>query len=622
MTRSLRFALLIAFLALIAAAAVQAQPGCKAAISADPSRQTITVETRFGAPAFEQHAKGEALLAVDGLPYTLEAGLPMVPVKTVRVALPLGARLTGVQVEEGPVEQMEGSVPLARSMVPYSLRWRRSAKGTPEAAPQIEGDRYPASRVRTSLQLLHGVPIVIVNVYPVLVPAGKGPLSVARQPRVTLSFGEDKAAPVGREPFAHELEQVRGLVDNPEVVATATKSAKENADGYDYLIVSSEPFISYSGPGSFKDLQEYLKGRDLRSRVVDVAAIQSSTEGKDLQDKLRNYIRAEYQRAGIRYVLLAADGDSRGSGAVIPARRFWSKIRAFNGSWTTLEENIPADLYYSCLDGDFDGNGNGKWGEPTDGTGSGDVDLLAEVVIGRMPMKTTTDLQNFVKKTLVAASRPAPQSVLLMGEELFASMNLYGDEYMNQLVGTSTDHGYQTTGYGPEWAVSRLYDRESTWGGSQALSTISSGNFSMVNHLGHSNQQYNMRMYNSSIRRFANARPFFFYTQGCFPGDFTSNDCFVELLVRHDKGAVAAVANTCYGLGPEDPDPSQTTTPGASQMLHRRFIATALASDTPSLGRANQLSKEAFLGLVSAQEMRWVFWDATYFGDPSLKLSY
>jgi hypothetical protein len=439
---------------------------------------------------------------------------------------------------------------------------------------------------------------------------------------VTLAYGKDKRARGEREPLSHELEQVRGLVDNPESVAPAVRTAVEDADAYDYLIVSSATFISYDGPGGFKDLQDYLAARDLRSRVVDVATIQESTPGKDLQDKLRNFIRGEYQRAGIRYVLLAADGDSRGTGAVIPARRFWSKIRAFNGSWTTLEENIPADLYYCCLDGDFDGNGNGKWGEPTDGTDGGDVDLLAEVAIGRIPMKTTTDLQNFVKKTIVVASRPAAKSVLLMGEELFAQMNLYGDEYMNQLVGTCTDHGYQTEGYEPDWAVSRLYDRESTWGGSQALSTINGGDFSMVNHLGHSNQQYNMRMYNSSVRRFANARPFFFYTQGCFPGDFTTNDCFVELLVRHDKGAVAAIANTCYGLGPEDPDPSQTTTPGASQMLHRRFIASALATDTPSLGRANQLSKEAFLGLAAAQEMRWVFWDATYFGDPSLKLSY
>ena len=205
-----------------------------------------------------------------------------------------------------------------------------------------------------------------------------------------------------------------------------------------------------------------------------------------------------------------------------------------------------------------------------------------------------------------------------MGEELFAEMNLYGDDYMNQLVGACTDHSYETHGFTPEWKIAHLYDREHAWGWSTATTTINEGGFSMVHHLGHSNSSYNMRMSSSRIKKFTNPAPFFYYTQGCFPGDFTEDDCFIELLVRHEKSAVAAIANTSFGLGPEDPQPTTTATPGASQMLHRRFV-DAVFANVDSMGRANQASKEAFIGLASAPEMRWVFWDAHYFGDPSLK---
>jgi hypothetical protein len=235
-----------------------------------------------------------------------------------------------------------------------------------------------------------------------------------------------------------------------------------------------------------------------------------------------------------------------------------------------------------------------------------------------MPMKTTAEMKNFVAKTIAYARPAQPRKALLMGEELFAEMNLYGDDYMNQLVGDCSDHGYQTHGFGAEWTFSRLYDRVQSWSGSTALTTINEGGFSVVHHLGHSSTDYNMRMGSSRIKKLTNATPFFFYTQGCFPGDFTANDCFIELLVRHQSAAVAAVANTSFGLGPEDPQPATTTTPGASQMLHRRFVDALCSGAADSMGKANQASKEAFIGLASAPEMRWVFWDAHYFGDPSL----
>lgn len=588
------------------------------AIQHDARTREISVSARWPAPRIERDARGDLSLSIEGLSTTIEAGLPAVPVRTIKVALPRGTRLKSVRSTEGAVRTLAGRIRASRSMLPYSWQTMDRTGLTAEEAPRIPAGGYPARRVETSVQVLHHVPVVIVNVYPVMVAASGDTSTVASDARVVVSYEEDPAARGLRRLTESERAHVAALADNPETVSGASP-AGDPADPYDYLILSSAPLIAFSGPGGFKDLTDNLAVRSLKARVVDVAAAAAATAGKDLPDKLRNFIKHEYEHSGIRYVLLAADGDASGAGAVIPARRFFQKIRSYDGSWHSLERNIPADLYYSCLDADFDGNGNKVWAEPTDGAGGGDVDLLSEVVVGRMPVKTTAELANFVTKTLAYAASARPRSALLMGEELFAEMNLYGDDYMNQLVGDCADHSYQTHGYGEGWTFTRLYDREHTWGGASALATINEGRFSVVHHLGHSSTSYNMRLSSSRIRKFTNPDPFFYYTQGCYPGDFTENDCFIELMVRHARAAVAAVANTSFGLGPEDPQPATTTTPGASQMLHRRFVDALCSGAADTLGKANQASKEAFIGLSQAPEMRWVFWDAHYFGDPSLK---
>jgi hypothetical protein len=75
-------------------------------------------------------------------------------------------------------------------------------------------------------------------------------------------------------------------------------------------------------------------------------------------------------------------------------------------------------------------------------------------------------------------------------------------------------------------------------------------------------------------------------------------------------------------LGPEDPDPSQTKTPGASQILHRSFVDILVNQPDLPLGKVHQKSKEARMGYAKTPEMRWVFWGANYFGDPALKIQH
>lgn len=69
--------------------------------------------------------------------------------------------------------------------------------------------------------------------------------------------------------------------------------------------------------------------------------------------------------------------EDESEGGIIPAR----------GLKCGDDNNIPADLYYACLDGTFDNNENGIYGEVADAEpGKLDIDLLAEVCVGRAPV--------------------------------------------------------------------------------------------------------------------------------------------------------------------------------------------------------------------------------------------
>lgn len=580
---------------------------------------SYSIPAKFDTPTLIRQADGTERVEMKGLLNTMDAGLPSLPVKTYRIALPAGAVATGATFTPTRTVTLSGAPSLARSQIPMCAQVTRQWQKT--MAPDFSGPQYPADRLRVDLQYLHGMPVMVLTVFPVVFSRAARQLEVALEGSIRVGWSVPN--PVSVSLRKSEQADLIASVDNPETLPSIR--TREPAWGdYDYLVISNDELANYQGDWDLKRLVAALASRNLKAQIATVKAIEAASTGNDLVEKIRNYIRDEHQRSGLRYVLLVGDGDKNGAGAIIPARKLWSKVRAYlNGNWYTVEENIPADLYYACLDGTFNGNGNDKWGEPSDGANGGDVDLLPEVTVGRAPIETVSELANFVRKTIQYNVTPLPHKILLMGESLFPEMNLYGDEYMDQLVGKCTDHNFETTGYPSDWEFTKLYDRAKEWTGEEALGAINSGNFAMVNHLGHSNQTYNMKLYsNWNTLQFTNERPIFYYTQGCFPGDFTYHDSFIEKMIRHSNAAAGAIANTTYGLAPEDPNPETTKTPGASQMLHRQFIHGIFTKGIREMGRSYAESKQVFLGLTTSQEIRWVFWATNYFGDPSLEAKF
>jgi hypothetical protein len=107
-----------------------------------------------------------------------------------------------------------------------------------------------------------------------------------------------------------------------------------------------------------------------------VADIIASSTGNDTQAKIRNFIIGFYASNPLRYVLLGGDTD------VIPHRGFYVNL----GTGSESDADIPADMYYSCLDGNWNYDNDNYWGEMPE------ADLAPEIAIGRICYNDDTEL--------------------------------------------------------------------------------------------------------------------------------------------------------------------------------------------------------------------------------------
>lgn len=409
------------------------------------------------------------------------------------------------------------------------------------------------------------------------------------------------------------------LVDNPSRRAqyanfTRARPLNRTLDPsleYKYIIITTDAWDEYLG--TFADFQTQ---RGCRAGVFLKSWITANYVGIDEQAQIRNFILDAYNTWDIDYVLLAGDAlDPDG----IPHRGMWNDA---NGS---TDDDIPCDLYYAGLDGTWNKDGDARWGEYN----PEEADLYPEVAVGRVCIDSAEGAQNFVTKTMRYVDSPIVSEcgeALMVGEKLWSYPLTWGGDYTDEMVGGSSANGYTTVGIQPSMTIATLYDRDwagEDWPVSEVKSRMVSG-LNIVNHMGHCNVQYALKMTNADIPEFTNDGTNhisnFFYSQGCYNGAFDDRgsdgsyigDCFGEEFTLDDAGAVAAVLNSRYGWG----DPGGTN--GASQFFAREFFDAVFAEGIHALGEVNNDSKIDVVWALSMSGNRWCYYELNVFGDPAL----
>ena len=464
---------------------------------------------------------------------------------------------------------------------------------------------------------LRGYNILVINLLPILYENEK--LYYYKKMKVDIFLKEGKPNHLYRG-LEKDRQLVKNIVINPWILNKYEPvKCKEE---YEYLIITSNAFKK-----AYERIAEYKESKGIKTKIISVEEIVSNPKFwnetrkfNDTQAIIRNYIKYAYKNLGIDYVLLAGDGDIQNeSSNIIPPRYLYAvSVGLPLSNDEVLEAYIPSDVYYACLDGNWNNDGDNKWGENASGndvSNEDEADLYAEVWVGRACVDSLEEVNNFIDK--VIAYEEINDSyiiqVLLLGEHLgFGGEAEWGGNHKDKIKPLIPDI----------YNITTLYDRDFGWDKYYLYNILNKG-IHIINHDGHGWTTYALKMRNEDLKKLKNTKYFFLYSQTCLAGSFDNwypengyyeDDCFAEHLTCDKYGAFACIMNSRYGLGKEN----STDSPG--QRYDYSFFKALFEKNIKELGRANHFSKEDNVWRINENGMRWTYYQTNLFGDPQLAI--
>jgi hypothetical protein len=401
--------------------------------------------------------------------------------------------------------------------------------------------------------------------------------------------------------------QILKKVDNPEMINKYRESSSiyTNFLEKEHLLILTVDNLA----DDFDLLVKAHFNRGIQTSIKTLNDISIFPDQLNPED-VREFIRQEYLQNGIDYVLIGGDIE------LIPAKYLY--VFGLDEETWPYETEMPCDLFYSCLDGTFNYDGDSRWGEPSDGENGNDVDLFAEVFVGRACVDDKEDVDNFVNKTIKYMNAEYEDeyidNILLAGEYLGDhGIASWGGNYLDLLIDECNLDGYKTNGIpSNRYEIEKLYDRDQEWNKLKIIEAINE-DIHILNHDGHSNYYYSLKMVNDDVVYLNNNKPCFIYSVGCNCGGFDYEDCFAETInVKTSFGAFAVIMNARYGWF------WSQSTDGDSTRYTREFWDAVFDENITVISRANQDSKEDNLFLIERSCMRWCYYQLHLFGDPSL----
>ena len=600
----------------------------------------IELPVRFD-PAQVQIDRGDT-----GVSYSLQGTsslyadeAPALPFTTWKVVLPQGKAIEKAEIVGGKWELLDrpSKLVLAGKLVSDQGELVSDTMGglSSEYSP---GSMFPQSAVRGSgVSVLEGYRIGDVEIYPLRVRED-GAVEILRQGTLQLTLSDqvidgtltrEVAWPGLAEEAARRVENlvvnrkdVQGFAPQagipPQLLNSFSYKAPHPEPGdevftggrLDYVIVTVPSMES-----EFQRLADDHIAHGLRTKVVTTDWITANyRNGSDLQETIRFFFQEAYAKWGLRYALLGGDAD-----VIAPryVRSYWYPQSGFT--------DIPADLYFCALDGNWNANGNGIFGEAYKSfSETGDhQDMVAEISFGRAPVKTVIQAATFVDKC-ISYQNPVDGAylgkALFMSEVLFPSdwdgvspTNLDGAQYSEDIIFNKIiTPGNQIDSY-------RLYENYTAYPFTvketkqACLDSMSTGNFGMVNHVGHG-FYYNMsvgddNIFTSDVFSLTNAPNYFIlYALNCSSGAFDF-DCLLESYIQHAGGGSVA------SLGS-----ARAAFPSTADLYQQEFYRQIFVEGNTRLGDAMNASRDAYTpeSLNAEGFKRWTHFCYTLLGDPAL----
>lgn len=356
-----------------------------------------------------------------------DEGQPNLPVKFIHLVLPPNCTATGASVINGIPIHLDGNFrilptqPDLRTDGSFSSPWV-----DPDPAIYNSTSAYPSQMLKIVNEgYLGGNHLVTLAVTPFQYQPTTGELffysslsidiQLDRAERIPASLSA-KIRPIKAERLYQGI--LNWLVSNQEDIDVSGRqddssspmknSFDETTGYYEYLVITSSDLAA-----SFQPLADWKTKKGIKSCVVVIDSILTNYPGKDGAEKLRNFLIQAYYK-GTVWVLLGGDEH------VVPIRY------AYPTNTTTVPSNASqqiCDLYFSDVDGEWDLDNDGVWGEPQ----SDRPDVYPDLFVGRVPASDAAEVNAFVDKLLCYERNPGEGAFDYLTKTLWISSDQMRD---------------------------------------------------------------------------------------------------------------------------------------------------------------------------------------------------
>ncbi|OPL17764.1 MAG: hypothetical protein AVO35_08880 [Candidatus Aegiribacteria sp. MLS_C] len=506
--------------------------------------------------------------------------------------IPQGTSIEDVSVEVLGSEALPGSYRIAP--VTYSILSRPFEPASPSpvySSPEGFPDRPVSawrSGGRSGFRL--GGFVLVPFVYDPL----SGDLRLITAADVTVRCSNDASAETvsltGRQ-LAAFRPAVEQMVENPEALSAWSPATRSDTDG-------DPVWVAIGDSGMASVLEPLVAHRNLHTGEAEYVTVQYITEnytGYDTPEKIRNYLKDQFQNHSLVYALIVGDyGETTRISSY-----------AINSGQTVL--NNVADHYYIDLDGTWDGDGDHKYGEAGDG-----INYYSDLYVGRFCSDSENFLENMVEKT-ISYETTTPEgdwrtTALLMGA------GLWPPDYWGSFV--CEDIAEYIPAY---WTVEKLYEDEYGHPNNQ-IDIINEGcSFGSVHGHGNWGGIYWYDYAPTEMVATTNYADMHnidmltvFHSIACMAGELTEGACIAErLMLSPFGGAIAVMFNSSYGWGTP---PAR----GPSEWLEIKFAEQLFGFGVTQIGVIQCNAKDEIQSLVTVPLIDWVTQENNLLGDPAV----
>ncbi|MEO0092559.1 MAG: C25 family cysteine peptidase [candidate division WOR-3 bacterium] len=462
-----------------------------------------------------------------------EISNPMMPAKIIQYLIPPDAEVIAYKVLLPETIELAGNYTILPTQPPQPISFPKLPFAEPNPVIYESNAPYPENLIK----LMHtgsmgGFKIATFALYPLQYYPKDKRLKFYPSFEISISYERGKTSfPERTEKQISVFQSLIGsIVKNSDKInfwMPAVKVINKSTgfllpDSFEYVIITD----SFQFGQALQPLVFWKTKKGIRTRLVD-KTIANSYPGRDFPEKLRNFIRDATENWGTIYFLLAGDYD------IVPHRNCY--LRGYTQPPFDWYDTIPADLYFSDLDGTWDYNNNNVFGEYTDR-----VDGLPDVFVGRVCISSVKNCSTFVNK-LLKYEKGEFQGQNLKLRKLFLPADLE-QEAADSIANLAPDYFFKAKCYPAP-------------NGQGMVDSINSG-YHLIFELAHGSPLQIGGFNNSHFASLNNQDIFPIYVaQSCLPGRFDCEkyrpewqDCFAESIMNcTNGGALSCVMNSTFG---------------------------------------------------------------------------